>query len=402
MREHIKKLAKSNKIIEFLVLIGYLLISLFRYLLFTIFLIFKIDDMKVVFSCNKGLRYGDNPRYISEALAIKRPEYKIIWLLDKDVNCVVPSYVKRVPSSFLHTIYELSTSKVWVDSNTKEIGTRKRKGQLFLFTMHGSYGLKKIGLDLGKNNSLHNRLLLPFNSRIANIMLSNSYATSAIYRRAFNYKGRIIEKGSPKNDIFFQSGNEINIKVKNYYKLPIDSHLIMYAPTFRDDMSYDFFNIDLKNVLSAIKETYSGEWYFLVRVHPQNSQLNNHIVCSEKIINSFDYSDMQELLMATDILITDYSSCMFDFITKPKPCFIYAPDLEDYESKHGNYYKMSELPFPVAGSNNELINNIKNFDIDNYIKAIEDLHKNVGLCETGNASEKVADAIIDFIESHKT
>ena len=118
-------------------------------------------------------------------------------------------------------------------------------------------------------------------------------------------------------------------------------------------------------------------------------------------ITNVEDIDPQVLLYQSDVLITDYSSCMFDFVTVPKPCFIYAPDLEQYEHDRGNYFKMSELPFPLAQDNDELADNIKNFDMEEYANKVKELHKKVGLCETGHASEVVADTIIDFIEKAK-
>lgn len=109
---------------------------------------------------------------------------------------------------------------------------------------------------------------------------------------------------------------------------------------------------------------------------------------------------MQELLIVCDILITDYSSCMFDFVTREKFCFLYATDIESYKKERDNYFKLEELPFPYAKDNNQLEKNILLFDEKQYHMNLRRLFKRVGLCENGNASKQTADYIEQWIEEH--
>ena len=107
---------------------------------------------------------------------------------------------------------------------------------------------------------------------------------------------------------------------------------------------------------------------------------------------------MQELLCAADILITDYSSCMWDFSLMYKPCFIYATDIDQYKQERDFYTPMSEWPFPIATNTDELINNILNFNQEEYVEKVKQHHKALGSFEDGHACERVCKLIEDIID----
>lgn len=393
MRDKIKRFAVKNKVTYRLIYLCYLVYGLCLSICFLIMRIVPIDNKKIVFSSAKGKRYGDNPMYISDELLSRRKDYKLVWLLNKNVDEELPEGIERVDYTLRNIIYQLATAKVWVDSNMKESGFLKRKNQLYIQTWHGSYGLKKIAGDLGDKLPLIDRRYHKYNAKKIDIMVSNSKRTTEIYRNAFWYYGKVLEFGSPRNDIFFRNQKNIRNNVDNSLKTA-GKHIALYAPTYRNDYRTDDLKLDYERLLIALSNKFGGEWVVLVRLHPNNIvDAENFIQYTDKIINATNYSIMQELLVAADVLITDYSSCMFDFITTGKKCFIYASDLERYNHERGNYFSMDELPFPLAQNNDELEENIQNFDQEKYEVEIEKLFSLVGLNETGHASEKVADYI---------
>ena len=356
-----------------------------------IFRIFPIDDKKIVFCNMKGKRYGDNPKYICDEIIKRGLDYQCVWLLRNceevdSANIIVKKY------SLIRNLYHLCTAKIWVDSNTKYLGILKRKKQIYIQTWHGSYGLKKIGMDLP--GDYLGKEFIKYNSKIADIMVSNSKQCSEIFRRAFWYNGKIIEKGSPRNDVFNESNDKFYQKVSNYFHCE-GKKMVLYAPTYRSDLSLDAFDLDFQRLRANLEKKFGNEWVVLVRLHPNNIELaSQYITYDQNIINATDYDVMQELLVACDILITDYSSCMFDFVTKPKICMLYASDIMDYGNERGWYFDLKDLPFPLSSNNDELEQNIENFSYDVYRKKIYDLHEQVGLNETGNASG----AVVDYIE----
>lgn len=397
-----RKLASKNKLMASIVYIGYILYETLRKLLFLMLRVFPVQKNKIVISAMQGSRYGDNPFYISEVLR-KKNKYDIVWLLKPGCEHPEDSDIRFVDAGNMFAVSkELATAAVWIDSNHKHSGFLKRKNQIFIQTWHGSYGLKKIGFDLGKNLSLIDRRNLIYNSKYQDVMVSNSKRTSEIYRTAFGFSGEIIEKGSPRNDMLLDTTVSYDDKVRNYYSLNEDVRLVLYAPTFRSDYRTDTMKLDFSRLKSDLEKKYGGTWVVLIRLHYKNMEDSKDFInYSDCIKNATDYPVMQELLAVCDVLVTDYSSCMFDFATTRKPCFIYASDLQKYTEDRGNYFAMNELPFPMADTNDKLEGIISDFDEKQYNQNLDGLFKTVGLNETGHASEAVARYIEDWIDREK-
>ena len=131
------------------------------------------------------------------------------------------------------------------------------------------------------------------------------------------------------------------------------------------------------------------------------NKLSSDFILSKHVINVTNYSDMQELLKASDVVVSDYSSCIFDAALLDIPCFTYATDFEEYKSKRGVYYEMTELPFPYARNNDELKKNIMNFNQKDYLRKWNAFKEKTGLYETGHAADDVAKKIIQFVDSGK-
>lgn len=397
----LRKTAYKNKLFYFLLYLCFKTSGL-AYAFFSILLrVFPVQKKKVVFCAMKGDRYGDNPKYISEALMSKNKDIDIVWLLKKKDNYRnIPANITIKPYSFFSNLYHYVTASVWIDSNTKEYGLLKRKKQLYIQTWHGSYGLKKMYKDIPEKTDLWDMDIIDHNVKLSDIFVSNSIRTSDIYRRAFGYTGKILECGSPRNDIFWKNQDTIREKVKQHYGIH-DKKIILYAPTFRKDFDTNCFIKDYSKVINACQTRFGGEWVVLVRMHRFNMVDSMKVSKYDKtIINATDYDDIQELMVAADIMINDYSSCMFDFVTQKKPCFLYVSDKDKYYDVRGCSFALEDLPFPQAQDEDELANSITTFNFEKYQTTLNVLFEQVGLCETGHASETVANYIISFIDNN--
>ena len=401
MLSYLRKTANKGGFASSLVYFGYLLYERLNHFVFWILHFRPVQKNKIVFTAMHGERYGDNPFYISEVLR-KNKDLDIVWLLKPEADDEVPEGVTRVDyNNFFETAKALSTAAVWVDSNMKRSGFIKKKNQLYVQTWHGSYGFKKVGLDLGKALTKIDNRTIRYNARYMDYLLSNSDLTSEIYTRALAFQGTILKNGSPRNDMLREDPQPYREKVLKAFHSEAD-HILLYAPTYRRDFMTDSMGIDFPRLQSFLEEHYGGKWLLLIRLHYKNlAAAAGFIPYSDTIQNASDYGVMQELLAASDILISDYSSCMFDFITTGKPCYVFASDLEEYEEDTGSYWKMSELPFPLARDNDELIRNIREFDPEQYRKDLDGLFERVGLSETGRASEAAAEAILQWMEQHQ-
>jgi CDP-glycerol glycerophosphotransferase len=138
----------------------------------------------------------------------------------------------------------------------------------------------------------------------------------------------------------------------------------------------------------------------LIRLHPSDKAdgLECLSAYSNVVIDATRYPDMQELILASDAFFSDYSSCIFDAALCDIPCFTYANDFAAYKGDRGVYYEMEELPFPYAKSNDELVENILNFNYELYKKKWEAFKIRTGLLETGHAAKDIANAIDGFIK----
>lgn len=145
----------------------------------------------------------------------------------------------------------------------------------------------------------------------------------------------------------------------------------------------------------ALSQRFGGEWKILYRLHPNIADTVSFENLPECCIDASHYQDMQELLVLSDILITDYSSSMFDAAYLEKPCILYASDLNAYISRERSlYFNINTLPFPVVCDNNALEQCIKNFDTEKYQRDIHSFMEQIGSFEKGTACERIVKEIL--------
>ena len=366
---------------------------------------------KIVASTFWGRKYGDNTQFILEELHRLNPGVKIVWIRNFKYKYDVPGYMKVV-SHFAHwrVAFEYATAKAWLDTHRFPGNARKRKGQLVIETWHGGLGIKKLDLDVPKFRAMK-RVVQEINrtSALADLFVSNSTHLTRIYRSAFNFQGKIWKAGYPKNDALFLERAPFQKKIRDTYGIPQDTKILLYAPTFRDNFKeagFDRtpFDIRFDKLQDALQERFGSEWKILVRWHPvmANSMKDIAQVYDNSVIDATRYPDMQELIMATDAMLSDYSSCIFDAAMLKMPCFMFATDFEDYKQDRGVYYELEDLPFPCGKNNDELLEHVKNFDEAQYNAAWKAFKEDVGLHETGHASKDIATVIDEFIKGNST
>ena len=364
---------------------------------------------KIVGSTFWGRKYGDNTKFILEELHRTDPDVKIVWIRNFKYKYDIPQYMRAI-SHFAHwrKAYEYATAKVWLDTHRFPGNARKRKGQLIIETWHGGLGIKKIDGDVPKFRAMK-RVMdeVRKTSQLADLFISNSGHLTRIYRTAFDYTGKVWKVGYPKNDPLFEDRAPFCKKIRDLYGLPMDTRILLYAPTFRDSFNetgFDktAFDIDFDRLQGALQERFGGTWKILVRWHPVMANKMGDIakIYGNAVIDATKYPDMQELIMATDAMLSDYSSGIFDAAMLKMPCFLFVTDFEDYKQDRGVYYELSDLPFPCGKNNDELLERVKNFDEAQYNTAWNAFTEKVGLHETGHASKDIATVINEFIKGN--
>ena len=221
-----------------------------------------------------------------------------------------------------------------------------------------------------------------------------------IYKRSFWYNGLVAEIGSPRNDILLDGSTHDWIKKKVYCYFGIDKNkeIILYAPTFRNSGSLEVYNLDYERLIFTCEQKYNQNYVVIVRLHPNVAEKSDLLPYSNNIINGSHYQDVQELLVAASIVISDYSSIMYDFTIKNGISIRYAPDLNHYLEERGWYFNLDDYPYPVAKNNDELDQLIDDFNYETYLTRVNDFHEKCGLVRRPS-SRICADIICSFIDS---
>ncbi|MCM1047005.1 MAG: CDP-glycerol glycerophosphotransferase family protein [Clostridiales bacterium] len=361
-----------------------------------IFWIFPVKKDRITLLNELSFTYGDSLKYIDEYIKTKCPdEYEVIFPVCKNAGQTDATVIFVKPMSFKYFFF-LLTSKTIITNAGGVSYLPLRNNQMVINTWHGGGPYKKTGVALYQNKWYMREIKM--NAKNVNYFLSSCKYCTKYEAKAMLYpEEKCINSGMPRNDIFFETKPLIYKKVFNFAQIDGNKKIVLYAPTFRSDAeNYTgekkiyICDIDYRNILSSLTEHFGGEWIFAVRLHPK---LKKTDIEDKNIINFTEYPDMQELLYVVNAVITDYSSLMWDYSFTKRPCFIYADDIEEYEKSIGFYMPVAKWPFPIAHSNEELIDNIRFFDSDDYIKKVQLHHEESGSYEQGRACEAVMDII---------
>ncbi|MEE0840805.1 MAG: CDP-glycerol glycerophosphotransferase family protein, partial [Acutalibacteraceae bacterium] len=338
--------------------------------------IFPIKKNKIVFQSYYGRGYGDNPKYIAEALIKSGEKLDIVWVVNGKEKPDFPPCIRTVLFRSLRYIYEMSTAKVWVDNSRKEY-CLKKKNQYYMQTWHGGLGMKKVENMVPEKLSSEYLRMAKRDALQCDVMLSSCDTLTSDYRNYFWYpQGEIIQKGLPRNDRLLSFTQSDVARIKKSLDIKDGVKLLLYAPTFRENHDLSVYDIDYKRCKEALEEKFGGKWKILLRLHPNVFKLSDNIEYDpEVLINASYYPDMQELYMISDMLITDYSSVIFDFLLIEKPSLLYASDVSKYRLERDYYFDFSELPFTLCENNDQLIKAILSFEEAEYKKAIKAFKK---------------------------
>lgn len=356
-----------------------------------------IKKNRVVFSCFYGKGYSGNPKAIADALLRTGKKLDLVWLVKKGQEDSLPEGIRAVRYDSLRRIHALSTAACWVD-NCRKGAPRKRKGQFYLQTWHG-LALKRIEKDAaGKLDDGYAPYAMRDSAQI-DVIISNCTHMTRVYQSGFWYDGEVAQFGSPRNDPLFLPAAPFREKVSQAFCLPKTQKLVLYGPTFRADHSIDAYRLDADLLLNALHERFGGDWTLLVRLHPAVESLSSQVFRydGKTVINATAYPDITDLLAASDCVITDYSSLMFDFALTERPCFQFATDLQAYMADRNFYFPLTELPFPRAEDNASLAQNIRTYSEQAQKERWEHFNRDFGLTEDGRAAERCAHWILDHI-----
>lgn len=372
-----------------------------------IFWLFPVQKNKILFMNDHSYSYSDNLKYLSIYLLDKDADKYSIYFSLKNTEGLTDKRIIPIRFLSLKHFYHSLTSEVVITNNSGIVylPIRKQK-QLVINTWHGGGPYKVTGTDAIDNYWYKKDL--EYTAEKVDYILSSCSVFSEEEAKGMGFSpDQVINCGMPRMDFFFdkQFVLETRQKVFESFHIPATSKLVIYAPTFRglfnsyeSVIANDVLEIDYHCLMKSLAERFGGNWVFAVRLHPR---LKDVSFKDSDLINMSEYPDAEELLLAADVLVTDYSSVMWDFSFSRKPIFIFAPDINDYEVKRGFYLPPEKWPYPIATTNEEMDSNVTNYNNIEYLRRLENHYEESGSYEKGKACETVKNLIDCYILGNK-
>ncbi|WP_350269474.1 CDP-glycerol glycerophosphotransferase family protein [Brevibacterium sp. CBA3109] len=319
-----------------------------------------LDSGTVVFETGQGKQYADSPRAIHEELVRRGDTRRKVWIYHKrlPVTDKYTTVVKRHSPAFF---WYLATAKYWINNHNFPNYIHRRQQGLYIQTWHGT-PLKRMFLDqdnfYGRDPGYIDRVKEA--SAQWNALISPSpYATEAM-KSSYAYTGPVYELGYPRNDeLRGPNTQKIRDDLRHRLSIPRDQTVVLYAPTFRDDQptTKGRFAFDWPFDPEEFVQRFGDDVTLLLRTHfLVNTKLDIPEALKANIIDVSGLPDINELFLASDMLVTDYSSSFFDYSVLERPIIFFAYDLENYRDNLRGFYLNYEtdLPGPVTTTSDEL------------------------------------------------
>ncbi len=370
--------------------------------------------------------FACNPRYIYEALRAdpnlragpdrqteQRPDagtgrpLEYVWIVSEPPRypALQGQGVRLARHKTLRAAFYLLTAQVVISNGAYLAWFPFRRSQFVINTWHGGGAYKKLPADLA-SAGWADRRKIQVSNRNTDLFLSSSKAfTRFVIRGAFCYPGEVLEVGMPRNDRLVASAipsaasaadcASVAARLREHYAISRDRFVVLYAPTFRDESHPIPEPLDGQRLLTALEARLGGSWLLLYRIHKLDRAPNLAATGPDQIRDASAWPDMQELLCLADVLITDYSSSIWDFTLTGKPCWLFVPDLRAYQARHGFYVDLPDWHMPFAEDNAALDRAIRQADLAEMREGARQHLADLQSTETGQAALIVASLIRD-------
>ncbi|MEV8030723.1 bifunctional glycosyltransferase family 2 protein/CDP-glycerol:glycerophosphate glycerophosphotransferase [Streptomyces sp. NPDC086182] len=348
----------------------------------------------------KGTQYSDSPRALHEELVRRGLDLEHLWVV-RDDQVQVPPTATPVRMWSPQWYEALATSRYVVANNHLPDWFEKRDGQVVVQTWHGT-PLKKIGHDIEAIHFADQRYLERVEKEVQNwdmLVSPNSFSTP-ILKRAFGFPGEMVECGYPRNDILRRPGTEHQEReIRRRIGLPDGKRVVMYAPTWRDDQYYapGKYKLDFRVDLEDARARLAADHVLLVRRHP-NVVDPVPGAGDGFVFDVSDYPDMADLSLITDVMITDYSSLMFDYVNTGRPILFFTYDMDHYrDTLRGFYFDFERrAPGPLVSTSEDLVSAIRDIDRiqDDYAERYRSFQQEFCDLDDGFAAARLADRIL--------
>lgn len=388
MRERIKAYVKQNKVIYRL----YYFLGSFLLRFIGVFI--KTDPDLVLFISYGGQKYDDSPRVVYEYL-LNQPgdsRRKYIWaFIEPDKFPQVDHKVKVDTISYYITALRAG---YWITNSSASRGLNFRKPatKYYLF-QHGMAGIKKIGKDI---QEVDKTFKIGFNEQFDAIFVEGKKEIPLLAHAWEKDPSVFHTTGLPRNDDLAAVTEDEIKSIKGCLGIPQSKKVILYAPTFRESSRAEDGRNALGIPIDFLKwEAVLGQEYLLlVTAHYEVAKLLDELPQNDFVVNAFQYPELNDLIKVADILISDYSSIVFDYSILERPIFCYGYDYDRYSKERGFYTDLNELfSHGVLRTEDELLRAIEQIDYFAECKYTKEHIKDEYIASYGNAAEKAVKVI---------
>ncbi|MFF7351916.1 MULTISPECIES: bifunctional glycosyltransferase/CDP-glycerol:glycerophosphate glycerophosphotransferase [Streptomyces] len=306
---------------------------------------------RAVFASGAGRGHGGDPGALEEAFRAHAPHIRTAWIARPEHQHTLPPGPRRLRPGTAAYWTALARSRFLVTDDDLGRGLRKRPGQLLIQTRQGT-PLKHMGLDLQERPAAaHGTDFADLLRGVDqwDLVLSGNRHSTLVWERVLPGRYGTLEYGSPRNDVFQRATSADVARLRESLGVPEGAVAILYAPTFRDHLRTQRPLLDLERIARRL----GPRFVILARPHPTRG---GPLGTGTRIIDVGDHPSVQSLCLASDALLTDYSSIMFDYANLDRPIVVHTEDWEAYAAARGTYFDLRAFPpGAVARSEDELI-----------------------------------------------
>lgn len=351
---------------------------------------------RIMFYANNRKGYVCNPAALLDALRQNEPgKYELIWVTRFPQSCEKKEDVIVVKQrSFIYFRYFIRT-KYFITNDMVDEALVKKPKQIFVSTWHGGGAYKKVGLSTLKEDADFAKNFSKWYGRL-DYFVSSCQKCTDMYAEAFGLNKQIfLETGTPRNDIFFAPHEDINKRVRDFYGLSEETKILLFAPSFQmsapEKEHYD--RQTLQQTAKQLYEKTRTPWVILYRSHYLREEEGEEEL--SLLLDGNAYFEMQDLLYVADVLITDFSSCIWDFSLTGRPIILLENRLSEYEKEdRGFFVPPATWPYLRVNGIKELAKVIYDNIGRDFSSVYAEHWREMGSFETGNACQLIISTII--------
>ncbi|MBB2909541.1 CDP-glycerol glycerophosphotransferase [Streptosporangium becharense] len=314
-----------------------------------------------LFESDVGTGYTGSPRYVYEELSRRGTPIEVVWSVAANRRNF-PAGVRLVRRMSWRYVWTMARAGYWVDSHGLPLAYPKPRRTRYLQTWHGQ-GVKTIGFDAPDLRADFDGPRRQWRDAVArwDALVAPSAEFERLFVPANGYRGPVLRHGSPRCDVLVHGDDTAVARVRERLELPAGRRVLLYAPTYRDRAKRSGQSV--RADLTAMAEALAGDWVVILRTHPVDRyripERLRHFVRQ-----AGDYPEVNDLILASDALLTDYSSLMCDYAVTGRPMLFLTDDWDEYRrTERGVYHDLPAIaPGPCLTTTGELIAALRHLD----------------------------------------